>query len=77
MKWALVFVQQFCIGLVTRMIVNGDFLLVVLVAYLQTLVWWSNIGVRMQHGQSRWAAHAYAAISALGVAGGAWFWSRF
>jgi len=75
-RWLLVFVQQFCIGLVTRMIVDGNWSGVLVVAYVQTLVWWSNIGIRIDLHSSRKAAHAYAAISAVGVASGAWFWSK-
>lgn len=75
MRWPLVFLQHFCIGLVTRMIVQGDWLMVMPVAYLQHLIWWSNIGTRIDLHDQRWAAHVYALIGALGVAGGAWFWS--
>lgn len=75
-RWLLVFGQQFCIGLVTRMIVDGQWLGVLVVAYVQTLIWWSNIGMRIDLHSSRTAPHIYAAVSALGVAGGAWFWSK-
>jgi hypothetical protein len=68
--------QQFCIGLVTRMIVDGQWGGVLVVAYIQTLIWWSNIGMRIDLHSSRTAPHIYAAVSALGVAGGAWFWSK-
>lgn len=75
-RWMLVFGQQFCIGLVTRMIVEGQWWGVLVVAYVQTLIWWSNIGMRIDLHASRVAPHIYAVISAIGVAGGAWFWSK-
>lgn len=75
MRWPLVFLQHFCIGLVTRMIVQGDWLMVVIVAYLQHWIWWSNIGTRIDLHGSRTAPHIYAAIGAAGVALGAMFWS--
>jgi hypothetical protein len=75
-RWTLVFAQHFCIGLVTRTILDGDWLVVVVVAYAQHLIWWQNIGTRIDLHGSRWAAHAYAGVGAAGVAAGAWFWSR-
>lgn len=74
-RWILVFCQQFCIGLVTRMIVEGQWWGVLIVAYVQTLIWWSNIGMRIDLHGSRTAPHLYAAVSAVGVTLGALFWS--
>lgn len=66
--------QHAAVGSVTSLIVAQQWAGVFLAAFLMQLIWWINIGQRMdRHGRTADAV-LYCLVSAAGIAVGGWFW---
>jgi hypothetical protein len=72
--WVCVFCQHLFTGMVTRAIVQEQWLAVFVFAITQQTMWWVNMGLRIDAHGSKSAAAFYVFTSSAGVAVGAWLW---
>ena len=75
-QWAWlapVFAQHAGAGVVTALIVRGEYVGVFAAAVVMQGLWWVNMGRRIEarDGLTAWL---YCGVSAAGVAVGAWVW---
>lgn len=70
----MVLLQAFMSGAVVSLIVERKWLLMLMTCFLLNVLWWQNMGERIDRHEQRWAGYAYSLVVSMGTMIGAWWW---
>lgn len=70
----MVLLQAFMSGAVVSLIVERKWMGVLLTCFLLNVLWWENMGERIERHKQWWAGYVYSLVISVGTLFGAWWW---